>query len=307
MSKEVETMRKFLMAVAVLACTGSLALAGPNAGGTLTTHDASLLMSQTDGNVSICGQGVNPTDCLATDAQIDGATNPADPWIFKVYAAFDLASSPRLLGLTWGVDYDGGNIFPVSWGMCGDFELNDTDWPAPQSGSSVTYNTVQTGHLTRVYWFAAYTYGPGLFNLIGHPDQGGYFGDDTVPAQLDPICAYGSMGFDMPGVVACPPCGAPPTGACCIGTDCTIIEEAGCAGEWLGPNTDCGPPNPCEPPPQMGACCEPDGGCTETLEIDCLAPNVWQGPGTNCNPNLCPPPPNPVERSTWGTIKNTYR
>ncbi len=34
------------------------------------------------------------------------------------------------------------------------------------------------------------------------------------------------------------------TGACCIGTDCTITTEADCEGDWQGPGTVCDP-NPC--------------------------------------------------------------
>jgi hypothetical protein len=39
-----------------------------------------------------------------------------------------------------------------------------------------------------------------------------------------------------------------------------------------------------------GACCATDGSCTVTTQANCVSPGAWQGEGTNCTPNLCPPP-----------------
>jgi len=306
MSKEVETMKKFLMAVAVL-CLGTMAFAGPNANGTIFAHDANLLISATDGAVSICGQGLVPATCDDADLEIDGAIAD-DASIFKVYAAFPDGSAPLLMGITWGVSYDDTNLILPLYGKCGDFELNDDGWPAPGKGSSVTWNTVQTGHLTPVYWFAAYTYGaPGTFNLGPNPAQGGVFGDDTVPAILDPIAAYGILGFDMPGEPACPGVG-PVFIACCDPAGvCTMVPEAECLPPNVPmPGLTCDP-NPCYIPPVPGACCDPATGlCTLVIETECLAPLVWNG-GPTCDPNPCPPPPVPVQNGTWGSIKANYR
>ncbi|MEZ4650542.1 MAG: hypothetical protein R3E97_17505 [Candidatus Eisenbacteria bacterium] len=100
---------------------------------------------------------------------------------------------------------------------------------------------------------------------------------------------------------------------------------------------------PCPPDAAPGACCFTDGTCEVVLREDCQG--VFQGDGTNCDPNPCPPPamgaccveeacsvvsedmcaqnggmwlgegtdcdPNPcvvpVIESTWGTLKNNYR
>lgn len=56
----------------------------------------------------------------------------------------------------------------------------------------------------------------------------------------------------------------------------------------------------------QGACCAPDGSCTMTAQGDCAAPSVWHGEWTSCNPNPCPQPV-PVEKSSWGSLKNSYR
>jgi hypothetical protein len=340
MSKEVETMKKFLMAVAVLACMTSLAFAGPNAGGKLVAHDPSLLVSQTNGSVSVCGQGVVPPTCLAIDTEIDGALQ-VDPSVFKVYAAFPDGSAPRLMGLTWGITYD-PTLVVIAGGNCGNFELNTDTWPQSGSGSSVTYGSPQTALLTPVYWFMGYNYAPSMFNLGPHPDplQGGTFGDDSVPAILDPIAGYGQLGFDQPGSipdVVCPG-GVTPAACCDPATgNCTITMPADCQfnfhPEWLSCQ-----PNNCPPPPTgaccaadgtcsittgpncggqylgdgstcdgnpcalTGACCAPDLTCTITTQADCQG--TYMGDGTVCESNTCVVP---AQKTTWGSIKNNYR
>jgi hypothetical protein len=284
-SKEVETMKKVLTALAAMVCTSGLVFAGPNAGGTLVAHDAGLLLSATNGSVSICGQGIIPATCGAIDSEIDGATmnNPA---IFKVYAAFPQGSAPRLMGLTWGVIYDADLILP-NWGMCGNFELNDTNWPGSGTGSSVTYDSPQTGLLTAVYWFAAYNYNyaPAVLQLGANPSQGGVFGDDSVPAVLDPIAGYGAMGLDRPGVLVCPP--PPEPGACCdpCTAACTVVLMVDCQGDFLGEGTVC-EPNPCPAPPS-GACCDADLNCTFLPQ--CFCTGTYLGDGVLCEPYICEP------------------
>ena len=83
-------------------------------------------------------------------------------------------------------------------------------------------------------------------------------------------------------------------GACCVGTDCTgpyyeqrCIAQYG--GTFKGEGVAC-TPTLCNPPPN-GACCTPAGGCTQTLQSDCLTPNIWHGEWTSCTPtNPCPQP-----------------
>ena len=102
------------------------------------------------------------------------------------------------------------------------------------------------------------------------------------------------------------PCPQPP-GACCFPDgSCQFLDQLACAqagGQWLGFGSDCDP-NPCPPPP--GACCFEDGTCIFVTEADCVAQQgSWLGYGTDCDPNPCPI--TPVDRTTWGQIKNQYR
>jgi len=42
-----------------------------------------------------------------------------------------------------------------------------------------------------------------------------------------------------------------------------------------------------------GACCDPTGACTVTIQHDCFAPSIWHGEWTDCSVALCPIPPAP--------------
>jgi len=59
--------------------------------------------------------------------------------------------------------------------------------------------------------------------------------------------------------------------------------------------------------PPMGACCHPDGSCVVTPEAQCTPPNIWHPEWLTCDPNNCPPPPTPVENSSWGSIKHSFK
>ncbi len=98
------------------------------------------------------------------------------------------------------------------------------------------------------------------------------------------ICVPGGGTWQGDGSDCDPsPCAA--TGACCIGTSCSITTQAACTGTWQGANTTCSP-NPCAPP--TGACCV-NGVCSITTQAACTG--SWLGAGTTCTPNNCPQPP----------------
>jgi hypothetical protein len=129
------------------------ALAGPDAGGVLIVHDTGRRYSATlqGGWPDICRQYSIPSRCQDAVTEIDNShAHFGDGEVFRVYASFPEGSSPRLMGLTWGVDYDPDILSNEAWGMCGDFELNDTCWPGPGTGSSVVFNVPQTSLLTPV-------------------------------------------------------------------------------------------------------------------------------------------------------------
>ena len=52
-----------------------------------------------------------------------------------------------------------------------------------------------------------------------------------------------------------------------------------------------------------GACCNPDtGGCSVVTESNCTGSKIYQGDGTDCSPNPCPPPASPTARQVLITF-----
>ncbi len=316
-------MRRLLLLIALLACSSVPVLAGPNAGGTIFFHDANL--AYTTDITDYCGLGTAPTSCQSADVRIDDNT----PHVWKLYAAFASGTTPRLKAVAFGIHYATEEVTITAQGPCGaQLELTGPGWPAPDTGTSVVYIFPKETTLAELYWFGGYWYNsptPAIFASRSHPDQGGNFADDSVPAILDPIAGYGTIGFGEDGVVACPeappiqgaccapdgtctvtsqqectgqwqgpdtncepnPCVQPATGACCVGEVCTITTQTECSGTWQGAGTVCDP-NPCITPPPTGACCAADGTCTITTQAACTG--TWQGAGTVCEPNPCPQP-----------------
>jgi hypothetical protein len=290
-------MKKVLLAVAALACIGSVALAGPNAGGTLIVHATPVTVYTSDIE-DYCGLS-DLTDCNGAITNLPGGGITSYVW--WVTAAF--AGTPRLAGIAFGVEYDIDGL--VAWGSCGDFELADGNWPASGSGTALTFAPPKETALVDVYWFAGYEY-YGLdkhFCLIPHPTQGAVFADDDVPSNLDPIADLGCLGFNGdPGYLGCPGISAE---ACCYDDgSCEMLLADECVangGIPQGPGTVCDP-NPCPPPPPVGACCF-DTDCVLLTEADCVAQG-GQFIGGDCDPNPCVIP---VQDTSWGSIKAIYR
>lgn len=193
---------KFLLTLLAGSLYGASAFAGPNEGGTLILH-AETSIAYTNDTASYCGQ------CdLATCAEAVTSV-PADPGhvtVFFAVAAFPEGASPRLSGVTFGVDYDSTGFVLVAHGSCADFELATGEWPEPGTGTALTWNTPLTEEISEVYWFAGYAYSedPTSFSLIEHPTQGGSFAADGLPSQLDEVGGFGTLGLGEPGSPICP-------------------------------------------------------------------------------------------------------
>ncbi|MCA9758822.1 MAG: hypothetical protein KDA27_23715 [Candidatus Eisenbacteria bacterium] len=238
--------------------------AGPNAGGTLIIHAAPGI-AYTDDLPPLCEIVDLPGDCSGAVTNLPGGSS--EPHVWWIAAAFPNGSSPRLAGVTLGVHYDDAAITLVDYGPCGDFELHDEAWPAPGSGTAITWGVAQTDHLVSIYGFAGYEYyGNDVTFCVGQPAvRNAVFADDSVPSQLDPVVDFGCLGFNGdPGYLACPD-GPPLIGACCVGETCVQLTEADCSDQ---------------------------GGTAWYLD-------------TPCEPNPCAPVPT-VEES-WGRIKGQYR
>ncbi len=287
-----------------LACIGFLTLvflwpaspafAGPNAGGTLVVHDTGL--AYTD---DLSSYPSTPPTCAGVDHEID----PGAPTVWKVYAAMDPNSSPRLKALAWGITLS-PEVFVLNAGLpdpVHDFEITQNGWPNTSgAGIGQSFGVTQTAHVIECYWFGGYSES-GHFATSLHPVQESIFVDDSYPPFEDPIAGFGSIGFGVAGFTPCP---STTMGACCfpdghcellLAWDCT---QAG--GAIFGEVCD---PNPCPQPPPPGACCFADGACVLLQPEICLA-SGGQLYGETCDPNPCPQPP-PVGACclSWGACQ----
>lgn len=298
-------MKRRLLGVALAALTvmAGSASAGPNANGTLVVALSEGTVYSGD-DAPYCGS-VTAGSC----EEIIASTSQEGAAVLNVLAAFPASSSPRVSGLTFGIDYvPGSGLSFTDAGHCGDFELPDGSWPDPGSGTAVTWASPQTARLTEVYWFAFYTYatyGAGTFCLIENPIQGADFADDDVPANLDPIAGLGCFGFQgADGEVPCPS-GDGPVACCFDDGSCDLLLAADCetAGGVSDPGIASCSPNPC-PQPLLGACCVGEN-CILRSAADCLAAGgVYQGDGTSCDDVDCTAVP--TAPTTWGRVKGLY-
>ncbi len=120
------------------------------------------------------------------------------------------------------------------------------------------------------------------FNMIGQ-DGITTHGDLHRGYAVHTPDTSGGVGSTGPtGSTGFPP--VTPTGACCDAMgNCTIDTQSHCesgGGDYQGDGTPCDP-NPCPP---TGACCV-GSDCSITTEADCMG--TYQGDGTPCDPNPC--------------------
>lgn len=283
---------------AVLGADG-VTQAGPNRSGTLILALEPVIEFTTD-----VDYGDQATLDLCTEAVVD--TPDEGTFLLFVYAAFAERSSPRLAGITFGIDY-GPSEGPVlsSYGPTDGWEVPTSLWPSsPGSGTTITWVVPHLGLLTPVYWFGAYVYAadaPSTLRLIPHPLEGGTFFDDAVPPRVDPIGDYGVLGFlGAPGSLPCP---VLEYAGCCL-PDCSCfiapMDECTAAGGLWTSGTVCDP-NPCPCPPP-GACCIGQD-CAILEEADCWASNgYFVGSEVTCDSGACWFPA--TRQTTWGRIKS---
>ena len=238
----------FAAMLVFLAVVAVPANAGPNFGGTIFAHDASLAYTYTVDPSSYCGLGAAPPSCEEADVELDGTA----PSIWKVYAAFPHWSSPRVKAMAWGIQHIPNDLTILGQGNCcgdpnnGAAEVSAPGWPGSNTGTAMRWQFTQTTQLVECYWFAGYngSGAAGIFQLGDNPGQGGFFLDDSVPGQEDGISGYGSLGFNMRGQ-ACT--WAVPSGACCEGEVCSFSTLADCPGTYMGTGVPCDPTR-CPPP-----------------------------------------------------------
>ena len=284
-----------------VACTGSWAWdgvcspnicpqpgQGPNTGGVLLVHDTGIAFTYSQ----TAYPSTPPASCTEVDVEAPLESVYTNRRVWKVYAAFPPETSPRLKTVSWGITMtseQNGEVAVLGGGLPNpetDSAVEQSEWPS-ESGSGIveTLGSAQTTSVVELYWFGGFGYGgpyvaAQVFAAAPHPTEETYFADDAVPENRNPILAFGTLGFGVPGSSPCP--GAP--GSCCrADSTCAMTTEATCSGAWIL-NGVCGP-DPCLQ--ATGACCDPVGSCNVTAEADCA--DTWSV-GLACSPNPCPVP-----------------
>lgn len=199
-----------LAAVVALAATAIDAYAGKNAGGYLVFYTNDSVVYTSDDEPYAGKSGVTcPEDtqfpcppydgnnCSANKSIVQAAassTKTNDYVVWWLLAGWPEETCPRLAALQFGIQYDETKVSINSSGTDADFELttarNGRDWPAPGSGTALTWNSPRTSHLKEVYWFTGYVYAEAAtFSVAIHPAGNSWpvFGDDDTPAGLDEI------------------------------------------------------------------------------------------------------------------------
>lgn len=299
---ESTAMRLCLASICFLAAA-SMAVAGPNAAGTLVVHDTGLTFSSDQTEWPSPAPTCPEVDNRGRAGGLDSA------FVWKVYAAFPLAGSPRLREVVLG-QFLSGDMTVLASGLPDptvDVEWPQQGWPTGNGGNRVRFGSTHTESMVECYWFGGYGYAGAGYMIAPHPTQAMVFVDDSVPPQEDPIANLSGLGFGVPGGTHCPWEPTEP-GACCFyfSQQCELLTPADCAsagGDFFGGSCE---PYPCplgEPP---GACCLPDGSCEVVDQILCAYHGgIWLGFGIPCEPDPCPP--TRIESTSWGEVKHRYR
>jgi len=307
-------MKKFLMALVVLAIASAPALAGPNDCGVIVVHNTNMAYS----NDPAPPGPPTPVPAVAEIVNtIPMGNQPGDVsanLVWKVYAAFPLDHSPRVKTCGWGVAHDeagGGVVIEHNDAQnLAVFYITSAGWPGDHTyvGMSFT-DSARVATVNELWWFSGYAYAglagePQMFSVIPNSAVGNQvFGDDDFPTNEDPITGYGTLGFGQPGVTPIPQCEV--VGACCFENgDCLMLTAADCStqlGSFVG--GDC-TPGLCIPI-VYGACCVNYVCNVVTPDACAQAEGTYYGDGSVCTPDTCPYIP--TENKSWGQIKNSYR
>jgi hypothetical protein len=289
-------MRKFLLALGILALLCSPAMAGKNSNGALVVHTNDALNYTSVGLCARFETVDNPGSCENANTQTN--KDDATPALIWCLAAFAPSANPGVTVIYFGLNHNlpPGQGYFNNFGLCGpaaSIEIPDTGWP-DVGGNSVAFGSggVIGDRFFPYYYLNAFGFA-GAFVGTGINPTGGYaaFVDDSNPPVQDNIDMFGIVRWGTLGANECPQ-DVPVEGACCFPDgSCIVTPPSQCSGAYQGDGTVCAPINPCEQPE---ACCFEDGHCEDIFATDCVARGGDpQGAGSVCTPGLCPLPPVP--------------
>ncbi len=325
-----------LALVSLLALSLALSLVeraqgGANAGGYLFLYanDAIRYTSDQSDYAGLSGvecapdESCPPYDDVGCDARLAQAGSGYVSYltdttiVFWVIAAWSPNTCPRMKGAQFGIDYDPDEVSIVSHGTDASFELSTShaglEWPAPKTGTALSWDQAQTAPCKEVYWFAAEVgSNPSEIMLAPHPAGNTWptFADDSVPSALDPIDGDCLMGLGVAGSLGgeCHEHFGGDDGACCLpGGTCEFIDRETCiAGNGIFDGSQYGCVVSFCSSVAVGACClSSEDACVLRTGEDCqAATGSYYGDWTACEPLFCT---TAITRESWGAIKHRYR
>ncbi|MCK4305192.1 MAG: hypothetical protein KAY24_13230 [Candidatus Eisenbacteria sp.] len=309
-------MKRVIWAMALTAIVASVAVAQTShlGGGVFIAHYVSeLTYTEVPVDEVACADYVGYSIDSAAD-QINRIDGVADGTLALWFVLSAWTEDKEFCGVQFGFgDYDSGQFTVTEHGVCasGDpQEIPQAGWPGPNTGTAiVATDSAWVGNYVPVYYFGGYAYdGTTVIPLAEDPSQitpfGGWASCDQPQPYKWAATVFGAMGINGDGTAAEPT--AVETHACCVQSTCLMRTEDECTamgGEFL-PEIDSCDPDPCAGPP-LHVCC--DGSvCFLITEDECTTMGGdWYPEWDTCEPNPCVEPA--VERSSWGTIKATYR
>lgn len=177
--------------------TAAGAAASVNGHGILVLHAEPSLVYTTS-QAGYCG--LSRADACSTIVDQVPA-EPGHPCMVYVLAVIPDSCEARIRSVSFGLDYNSVFLKVTVHGGCGDREMPMGGWPGSGTGTTVSWDSTQVGHITEAYWFEAYSYvsKPSALTLTPNPLNGGIFLDDAHGTEE--IAGYGSLGFGQPGTL----------------------------------------------------------------------------------------------------------
>lgn len=243
---------RMLLILGSILLTATPAIAGRNANGAMIVHTND---SYTYSAATVCSATAgDPGTCEAAVTSAGKASGQV-VWFL---ARFLPTSSPCVTVVYFGIDYDDACLDPgVAYKFCGpagSLEVPDGDWPYAGRGNSVAFGSPICGDTL----FPFYVF---KIDNFCSPDPGAWF-----CTAVNPTGGYAGFVDDTD----------PPVLDYCFNFGCIHWFENGynsCVGD------------------EGGACCFPDGGCLQMLQMGCLeAGGEFLGNGVPCEPNPCEQP-----------------
>jgi hypothetical protein len=312
-AKEVNPMRKVLLALALLGLAAGSASATPEnlSNGVYIAHYAPSLVYTTDTPAGGWGEALQSSvDAInGCEDQLNRIDGPGDHFMWFIISAWDVEEKVWCSSQVGIVGYDAGiwqfqDNGPVYPGGGAGLEIYTNNFPHgdPPGGPSGVICGPSGGNwgpanFEPIWWFEGYAYGPGYGSTVVQlgvdpaTDFGGWYNCESPPGEFAATC-FGAMGVNADGVYCCPEPQEPEFACCYPNGDCEVLTEEECLasnGEVYYDYLTC-TPNPCPQPPEF-ACCFENGECVLTTVETCeVAGGEVYYDYLTCEPNPCPQP-----------------